>query len=316
MVDSPTEAADDLRVSPEVSLALRRHAPVVALESAVITHGLPRPINVELAQDMETVVREQGATPATVAVIEGRIRVGITAEELVLLGQSESNQKVGPRDFASVVTQKRSGGTTVGATMLVASRVGINVFATGGIGGIHRESAYDVSADLRMLATTPMIVVCAGAKAMLDLPATVEYLETMCVPVIGYQTNEFPAFYSRESGLGVGHRLDSPNEIADFYAAHRALGPGSAVLVVNPIPEVSAIPRKEIEPILEEASNEARDRHIVGGKLTPYLLGRIAELTNGRTVKANLELLVSNARLAAQIATALVGQDFRKERMT
>ena len=316
MAASPTDPGAVSIIAPEVNAALRRQSAVVALESAVITHGLPYPTNIQLARDMEAMVRKEGATPATIAVIRGQVRVGITAEDVVLLAQSPSRQKSGPRDIPAAVLHKCDGGTTVGATMLVAARAGISVFATGGIGGVHRERAHDVSADLRMLAIMPMIVVCAGAKAILDLPATLEYLETMCVPVIGYQTDELPAFYSRESGLAVGTRLDSPSEIADFWRAHQAVGLGSAVLVTNPIPEASAIPRAEMEPLLGQASREAQERGIAGGQLTPFLLDRIGELSNGRTIAANLDLLLGNARLAAQVARALVSHNIRKERMS
>lgn len=305
MADRSTKAGTGFLVSPEVRLALQKGLPVVALESAVITHGLPYPTNLELARDMEAIVQGEGATPATIAVIEGQVRVGITPRDLALLAQSSANQKLGPRDIASALMRKQNGGTTVGATLLIASRAGIDVFATGGVGGVHRESGHDVSADLRMLATTPMLVVCAGAKAILDLPATLEYLETLCVPVVGYQTQEFPAFYSRESGLNLGVRVDSPSEIADFWQAHLTLGSGSAVLVANPIPEALAIARARIEPMLEQASREAHQRGITGGQLTPFLLGRIGELSDGQTTEANLGLLLNNGRLAAQIARAL-----------
>jgi pseudouridylate synthase len=303
-------------IGPEVNRALRERSAVVALESAVVTHGLPYPTNLDVARDLEVVVRQEGATPATIAVTGGQVHVGITTEDAGLLAQARSSRKIGPRDLASAALRKYDGGTTVGATILIADRVGISVFATGGIGGVHRESPYDVSADLRMLATTPIIVVCAGAKAILDLPATLEYLETMCVPVVGYQTDEFPAFYSRESGLRVQLRLDSPSEIAEFWSMHLQQGTGGAVLLTNPIPEASAIPREWIQPILEQASQEARGRGIGGGELTPYLLRRLGELSGGRTVKANVDLLVSNARLAAQIALSLVDKDIRKERLT
>lgn len=301
-------------VAGDVRLALKRRTAVVALESAVITHGLPYPTNLELARGMESAVREEGATPATIALIDGRLRIGLSDEELARLAQSDTNVKLGRRDLASAEIQKSSGGTTVGATMFVAARVGITVFATGGIGGVHREEAHDISADLQALATTPMIVVCAGAKAILDLAATLEVLETLSVPVVGYRTDEFPAFYSRESGLRVSLRLDSAIEVADYWAAHRALGLESAILVTNPIDPAEAISRREMDPILKRASTEALHRGVRGKALTPFLLGRIAELSRGRSMRANLSLLLNNAHLAAQIATTIARRDKGRER--
>jgi pseudouridine-5'-phosphate glycosidase len=289
-------------LSPEISRALKLSSPLVALESTVITHGLPHPQNLHLAREMEAEVRKLGATPATIAVIHGEIRIGLTDDELVRLSEAESTLKISHRDFATAILKKMSGGTTVAGTMFAAHKAGIHVFATGGIGGIHKESSFDISTDLRALAEIPMIVVCAGAKAILDLPATLEYLETMGVPVVGYKTDEFPAFYSRESGLPVSVRLDSPREIADFAKTHWKLGMRSAVLVTNPIPEADAIPKSEMEPIIAKASSEAMANHIHGQKLTPFLLSRISELTEGKSLRANLALLLNNARLAAQIA--------------
>ena len=289
-------------IAPEVRTALDLDTPVVALESTVITHGLPRPQNLELARNMEKHVRDNNATPATVALLDGKIRIGLSDAELVRLADAESTLKVSHRDFATAILKKGNGGTTVAGTMFAANLSGIKVFATGGIGGVHKESSFDISTDLHALAEIPMIVVCAGAKAILDLPATLEYLETMGVPVVGYQTNEFPAFYSRESGLDVSVRLDSPKEIAEFAQAHWNLGMRSAVLVTNPAPEAEAISRSEMDPIIAQASAEAVAQGIHGQKLTPFLLGRISELTNGKSLKANLALLLNNARLAAQIA--------------
>jgi pseudouridine-5'-phosphate glycosidase len=289
-------------IAPEVKTALDLDMPVVALESTVITHGLPRPQNLELARDMEKHVRANKATPATVALLDGKIRIGLSDPELVRLADAESTLKVSHRDFATAILKKGNGGTTVAGTMFAANMVGIKVFATGGIGGVHKESSFDISTDLHALAEIPMIVVCAGAKAILDLPATLEYLETMGVPVVGYQTNEFPAFYSRESGLDVSVRLDSPKEIAEFAQAHWNLGMRSAVLVTNPVPETEAISKSEMDPIIAQASAEAVAQGIHGQKLTPFLLGRISELTKGKSLKANLALLLNNAHLAAQIA--------------
>jgi pseudouridylate synthase len=292
----------NFKLTPEITRALDMGAPVVALESTVITHGLPHPQNLELAREMEKQVREHGAIPATVALLDGIIRIGLSDEELVRLAQADSALKVSHRDFATAIVKKADGGTTVAGTMYAAHTTGIKVFATGGIGGVHKESPFDISTDLRSLAEIPTIVVCAGAKAILDLPATLEYLETLGVPVAGYQTDEFPAFYSRESGLGVSARLDSPKEIADFAKAHWELGMKSGVLVTNPIPEAEAIPKSEMEPIIAQASAEAVEQGIHGQALTPFLLSRISELTKGKSLKANLALLLNNARLAARIA--------------
>ena len=291
-----------IELSPEITRALSMGAPIVALESTVITHGLPHPQNLELARDMEKQVRETGATPATVALLDGKIRLGLSDEELVQLSESESPLKVSHRDFSTAIVKKASGGTTVAGTMLAAYMSNIKVFATGGIGGVHKESSFDISTDLKALAETPMIVVCAGAKAILDLPATLEYLETMGVPVIGYKTDEFPAFYSRESGLNVSARLDSPKEIAEFAKAHWSLGLRSAVLVTNPVPETDSIPKSEMEPVIAKASAEAMEQGIHGQALTPFLLSRISELTKEKSLKTNLALLLNNALLAGEIA--------------
>lgn len=294
-----------IQLSTEVTRALTMGAPIVALESTVITHGLPQPQNLNLARDMEKQVRDAGAIPATVALLDGKIRLGLSDAELIRLSESESTLKVSHRDFATAIVKKANGGTTVAGTMLAANMSGIKVFATGGIGGVHKESPFDISTDLKALAETPMIVVCAGAKAILDLPATMEYLETMGVPVVGYQTDEFPAFYSRESGLKVSARLDSPNEIAEFAKAHWSLGLRSAILVTNPVPETESIPKSEMEPIIAKASVEAMEKEIHGQALTPFLLGRISELTKGKSLKANLALLLNNARLAGEIANEM-----------
>ncbi len=292
----------NFEIAQEVTRALNFGSAVVALESTVITHGLPQPQNLELARNMEKQVREHGVIPATVALLDGKIRIGLTDVELARLSESTSTLKVSHRDFATAIVKKMDGGTTVAGTMYAANMAGIQVFATGGIGGVHKESSFDISTDLRALANTRMIVVCAGAKAILDLPATLEYLETMGVPVVGYQTDEFPAFYSRESGLGVSARLDSPKEIADFARAHWNLGMKSAILVTNPVPENEAISRPEMDPIIARASEEAIRHGIHGQKLTPFLLSRISELTNGKSMKSNLALLLNNATLAAEIS--------------
>lgn len=293
---------EDLYKSPDVKRAVRANLPLVALESTVITHGLPRPQNLQLARDMERAVREEGATPATIAFLDGELHIGLNENELERLSNEKEPYKVGPRDFATVITEEACGGTTVAGTMLACKHAGIKVFATGGIGGVHRESSFDVSADLQALATTPMIVVCAGAKAILDLPATLEYLETMGVPVVGYKTDDFPAFYSRESGLDVSVNIETPADIVAFARAHWGTGLQSAVLVTNPLPAGEAIAKSEMEPLIEKASKEAQEKGIHGKEVTPFLLQRINELTKGKSMRANLALLLNNARLAAHIA--------------
>ncbi|HLO31001.1 MAG TPA: pseudouridine-5'-phosphate glycosidase [Anaerolineales bacterium] len=291
--------------SSDIKRAMNISLPIVALESTVLTHGLPRPQNLQLAHDMERAIREEGATPATVGFLDGYLHIGLSDSEIDRLAAEKDPYKVGPRDFATVITQEACGGTTVAGTMLACKQANIRVFATGGIGGVHRETGFDVSADLQALATIPMIVVCAGAKAILDLPATLEYLETMGVPVIGYGTNEFPAFYWRESGLDVSLKLDDPQAIVEFAKTHWNTGLQSAILVANPIPAAEAIPKAEMEPYIEQASQEARAKGIHGKGLTPFLLQKISDLTKGKSVQANLALLLNNARLAAQIAKAL-----------
>lgn len=301
-----------VQFSAEVSRAKKLSLPIVALESTVITHGLPRPQNLTLAHDMEREIREQGGTPATVAFLDGTLHIGLNEPELERLANEAETYKVGPRDFATVVTKEASGGTTVAGTMLACKQAGLKVFATGGIGGVHRESPFDISADLQALGTIPMIVVCAGAKAILDLPATLEYLETMGVPVVGYGTDHFPAFYSRESGLDVSIKLDTPQDIVEFAKAHWEAGMHSAVLVTNPVPPDDAIPQAEVEPYIAQASKDAQKKKIHGKELTPFLLERINELSRGQSLRANLSLLLNNARLAAQIAGALRTREKQK----
>jgi len=298
--------------SSEFTSAINNGIPVVALESTVLTHGLPRPQNLQLAHDMERTVREEGATPATIGFLDGQLHIGLEDHQLEKLANEKNVLKVGPRDFATISAKKLHGGTTVAGTMLACKHVGIKVFATGGIGGVHRESNFDVSADLQALATIPMIVVCAGAKAILDLPATLEYLETMGVPVVGFGTDEFPAFYSRESGLEVSVRLDTPDEIVRFAKAHWDAGLQSAVLVANPVPETEAISKSEMEPFIEQANHEAHNQGIHGKEVTPFLLQRINELTGGKSMQTNLALLLNNAYIAAQIAKSLHAVENRK----
>jgi pseudouridylate synthase len=258
-------------------------------------------------------VREEGAVPATIAVLHGRIRIGLNSTELDELASGTNPLKISQRDFANATMKSASGGTTVAGTMLAAHTAGITVFATGGIGGVHKEARFDVSTDLQALANTPMIVVCAGAKAILDLPATLEYLETMAVPVIGYQTDEFPAFYSRSSGLKLTARLDAPEEIVRFAQAHWKMGLRSAILVTQPVPSGNEIPQALMSPWLEEASKDAMKEKVHGQKLTPFLLKRITELSGGKSLQANLALLLNNARLGAHIAKSLSVSRRRKE---
>ena len=300
-------------ISPDVKRAMSIPLPIVALESTVLTHGLPRPQNLQLARDMERTVRENGATPATVAFLDGSLHIGLTQPELERLANEKDVHKVGPRDFATVMVEEACGGTTVAGTMLACKHANLKVFATGGIGGVHREAPFDISADLQALAAIPMIVVCAGAKAILDLPATLEYLETMSVPVVGYGTDEFPAFYSRDSGLDVNVNIETPQEIVEFAQAHWSTGQQSAVLVTNPVPSLDAIPKSEMEPYIEQANQEAHKNGIHGKELTPFLLQRISELTKGKSMRANLSLLLNNARLAAQIASAFRTSEKRRQ---
>ncbi|WP_322507473.1 pseudouridine-5'-phosphate glycosidase [Anaerolinea sp.] len=297
-------------LSPAVQKALEAKTPLVALETAVVTHGLPYPVNVQLAHALEQEVQEQGATPATIGVLRGAVYVGVSAEALESLAQESAVRKISARDFGIALARGESGGTTVAGTLVVARQVGIRVFATGGIGGVHRHAPFDVSADLFELGRSPLVVVCAGAKAILDLPATREVLETHGVPVVGYQTDEFPAFYSRESGLPVDVRADSPEEVAKIAQTHWQMGNSSAVLVVVPPPVEAALPREQVERWIEQAVQEANQRGIHGAGITPFLLARMAELSGGTSLQANLALLRQNARVGAQIAGALA--DFHR----
>lgn len=301
---------DNLVLQPEVLLALETDKPVVALESTVITHGLPYPVNRDTALAMEKEVRQAGAVPATIAVLDGRVCVGITIDQLERLARSGADSeepmiKISRRDFALAIARRRSGGTTVAGTMIAAGAAGIQVFATGGIGGVHYAPAYDISPDLPELGRTRLIVVCAGAKAILNLDATLEYLETSGVPVVGFCTNEFPAFFSRTSGLAVSVRAESPQEISAIAAAHWAVPGSGAVLVVNPPPEASALPRAQVEEAVDQALAEAHAEGVRGQAVTPFLLMKVSELTGGMSMTANLDLLRNNARLAAEISTAM-----------
>lgn len=283
--------------------------PPVALETTVIAHGLPRPWNVEKALSLEEVVREEGAEPRTIGIIAGEVVVGLDEEQIRRLGANVGVRKVSTRDLAVVAARGMDGATTVAATIRLAHAAGIEVFATGGIGGVHRAlggaASFDVSADLEELARTPIVVVCSGAKAILDLAATRETLETRGITVAGFGTDAFPAFFSRDSGLPVDVRCDSPEEVAELAAAHRRLGLPSALLVTVPVPEDDAIPRSEVEPLVERAVAEAEESGMRSADLTPFLLARVAELSDERSLRANLALLERNARVAARIACAM-----------
>jgi pseudouridylate synthase len=296
-----------LTISPEVAEALDAGGPVVALESTIITHGMPYPGNLETALAVEAVVRACGAVPATVALLEGRPTVGLDHGALEKLAAGGGVAKASRRDLAPLVAARGSAGTTVAATMFLAHLAGIGIFATGGIGGVHRgaESTFDVSADLDELARTPVTVVSAGAKSILDLPKTLEVLETRGVPVIGFGTDEFPAFFNRSSGLPVEHRVDTPEELAAVIAAHRTLGGPGGILVANPVPVADALDAGEIDAVIDAAVADAERAGVGRRALTPYLLARIVELSGGRSLAANVALVRNNAELAARTAVAL-----------
>ncbi|WP_134495783.1 pseudouridine-5'-phosphate glycosidase [Microvirga pakistanensis] len=297
-----------LDVAPEVESALERGGAVVALESTIITHGMPYPQNVATAREVEAVVRENGAVPATIAVIGGRIKIGLKDEELEWLGTATEVMKLSRADLPYAVAVKRHGATTVAATMICAHLAGIRVFATGGIGGVHQgvESTMDISADLDELARTPVAVVCAGAKAILDLPRTLEYLETRGVPVVGYGTDTFPAFWSRSSGLAVPIRLDTPEAIADLMRTKQALDLTGGVLVANPVPEADEISASDMRGFIDGAIAEASRRGVTGKAVTPFLLSFLFETTGGRSLATNIALVKNNAALAARLAASLV----------
>jgi pseudouridine-5'-phosphate glycosidase len=296
-----------LEVAPDVQSALARGEAVVALESTIITHGMPHPQNVVTAREVEAVVRENGAVPATIAIIEGRIKVGLSDAELDWLGTARDVMKLSRADLPYAVASKRHGATTVAATMICAHLAGIRVFATGGIGGVHQgvEATMDISADLDELARTPVAVVCAGAKAILDLPRTLEYLETRGVPVVGYGTDRFPAFWSRTSDLPVPLRLDTPEAIADLIRTKEALGLGGGVLVANPVPSADEISADEMKAFIDAAVMEAKARGVAGKAVTPFLLSYLFEQTGGRSLATNIALVKNNAALAGKLAASL-----------
>ena len=293
--------------SQEVAAAKQRGAPIVALESTIITHGMPYPGNIEMAESVEQIIRDQGAVPATIAVIHGTLHIGLEKDQLEALAQTTDAMKVSRADIAFAIAERRTGATTVAATMIAAARAGIRVFATGGIGGVHKgaEQTFDISADLTELAKTGVIVVCAGAKAILDIPKTLEVLETNGVPVVTFGSEEFPAFWSRSSGLASPLSLNSPAAIANFQATREQLGIDGGMLVANPVPEEDEIPREEMEIYINRAISHAERDEVTGKAVTPYLLSTIFDLTDGQSLKTNIALVENNARLAAEIAVAL-----------
>lgn len=299
---------DQLKYSKEVRWALEAGTPIIALESTIISHGMPYPGNLETALACERAAREAGAVPATCAIIGGKPHIGLDEGQLEFLARERGSVvKASRRDIPVLVARGMNGATTVAATMILASMAGIRVFATGGIGGVHRgaEKTMDVSADLEELASTPVTVVCAGPKSILDLPRTLEYLETRGVPVIGYGTDELPAFYTRTSGLKVDYRMDSPGEIAAVIRTQKLIGYNGGMLVVNPIPEAYSMDEKAVSTAIDEACREAEEAGVRGKELTPYLLARITQLTGGQSLEANVALVVNNVKLAAAIAARI-----------
>lgn len=290
-----------IQIAPEIAAAKS----IVALESTVIAHGLPRPTNLETAQRLEQVVRDAGAIPATIGIINGKLKAGLDAVEVRKLAEESNIRKVSTRDLPLAVAERWNGATTVATTCWIAHRAGISVFATGGIGGVHRGTLPDVSADLPELVRTPIVVVCSGAKIVLDLPATREWLETHGVTVVGYQCDEFPAFYSRRSGLPVDARANSPAEVAAIFRAQRELGIESALLLTVPVPEELEVPNEQLQSSLDDALINAALNNITGRDLTPFLLSRMAEHSAGATLRANIALLENNARTAAQVAVEI-----------
>ena len=297
-----------LDIAPEVAEALKNGKPVVALESTIISHGMPYPKNVETAMLVEKTIRDNGAVPATIAIIGGRLKAGLSREEIEYLGKAGRDvAKASRRDLAALVAAGRDGATTVTTTMIIAHMAGIDIFATGGIGGVHRgaETTMDISADLEELGSTPVMVVCAGAKSILDLGLTLEYLETKGVPVIGYGTDELPAFYTRQSGFGVDYRADSPAQLAGMFRAQKELGMKGGMLVTNPIPEEYAMDKAVIDAAIGQALRESVEQGIHGKETTPFLLARVVELTGGSSLESNIQLVLNNATLAAKTAVEL-----------
>ncbi len=295
----------DLKFNQEVAVALQQNQPIVALESTVIAHGLPYPNNLETAEKLENIVRDNGAVPATIAVFDGEFWVGLDKSQLERLATDKSIRKISRRDLPIAVAQKLNCATTVATTMFIAHRAGIKVFATGGIGGVHRGSFPDISADLPELAQTPMLVVCAGAKIVLDLPATREWLETNGVCILGYQCSEMPAFYSRESGLIVDERVETAAEVARIVKARDTLQMPNAILLTAPVPAEFEVPREKLEAILQSILVEAETQNISGKEVTPFLLAKMSAQSKGQTLRANIALLENNAKIAAEISRQL-----------
>ncbi|MDK1386653.1 pseudouridine-5'-phosphate glycosidase [Sinorhizobium sp. 8-89] len=306
----PSSPSLPMEYSDEVAAAKARGAPIVALESTIITHGMPYPGNLNMARSVEAIIREQGAVPATIAVIHGVLHIGLDSAKLEALSKTEGAMKLSRADLAFAIAERRTGATTVAATMIAAARAGISIFATGGIGGVHRgaEQSFDISADLDELARTGVIVVCAGAKAILDIPKTLEVLETRGVPVVTYDSETFPAFWSRDSGIKSPLMLNSPAAIANFQKMRDLLGIDGGMLVANPVPEESEIPREEMEIYITRALDNAASDEISGKAVTPYLLDNLFHMTEGRSLETNIALVENNARLAAEIAVALTAK--------
>lgn len=296
-----------LEINPEVKEALENGKPVVALESTIISHGMPYPRNVETAINVEKIIRDNGAIPATIAILNGKLKVGLSEDEIEYLGKAQNVVKTSRRDIPFIVAKKIDGATTVAATMIIAALAGIKVFATGGIGGVHRgaETSFDISADLQELANTNVAVVCAGAKSILDIGLTLEYLETMGVPVVGFGTDELPAFYTRRSGFGVDYRIDSEQELAQVIKSKWDLGLNGGVVVANPIPEEYAMDFDLINKAIEDAVAEAEEKGIKGKESTPFLLSKVKDITKGDSLEANIQLVYNNARVGANLAVEL-----------
>ncbi|ATO48791.1 pseudouridine-5'-phosphate glycosidase [Brevibacillus laterosporus] len=293
-----------LTFTEEVAHALENKLPIVALETTIISHGMPYPQNIEMAKKVEQIIRDNGAVPATIGIMDGKIKIGLTDQELQEFATNKSVEKVSRRDFPYILATGKIGATTVAGTMIAAELAGIEMFATGGIGGVHREGevTWDVSADLTELANTSVAVVCAGCKSILDIGRTLEYLETQGVPVVGYKTDEFPSFYSRKSGYGVDFKLDTPDSVASVMDTKWKLGMQGGMVISNPVPEESALPYDQIEAAIQQALAEAKENNIAGKKVTPFLLSKVKELTAGKSLETNIALVYHNAEVAAKIA--------------
>jgi len=295
-----------LTYTEEVRHALENQLPVVALETTIISHGMPYPQNIEMAKEVEQIIRDNGAVPATIGIMHGKIKIGLSESELEEFATNKSVEKVSRRDFPYILASGKIGATTVAATMIAAQLAGIRMFATGGIGGVHREGeiTWDVSADLTELAKTDVAVVCAGAKSILDIGRTLEYLETHGVPVVGYRTSEFPSFFARASGFGVDFRLDTPEEVGTLMDTKWKLGLRGGMIIANPVPEADALEHQKIEAVILQALKEAKDNHIAGKQVTPFMLDKVKQLTGGKSLQTNIALVKHNAEVAAKIAAA------------